>query len=497
MDGEPTRILLVDDDPANAAALRTALAERAGSQFQILHVRQLAHALKFLAEEPFDVALLELNLPDSRGLNTLQRIRRQAPQVTTIVWSRQDDEAGSIRAIQAGADDVLVKGQSDGVTLARSIRHAIERHGIVETLQAFDRQKSDFIATASHEMRTPLAIIREFVTLVLDGLAGPVTQDQTECLTSAQRNCDRLAQLLNDLLDMTRLGRQEAELHRRRISMAALLRQCANDFRPMCDGKGQSLTLELPDGLPDAVCDAAKIEQVMVNLLGNATKFTPEGGSITIRPGFDQHLLWVEVEDTGRGIAEHDQERVFEAFVQVDREAGPGIRGTGLGLAITRRLVELHGGSVWVSSAPGKGSRFGYSLPAYHEGAELQAVVTDTWRTVRAGAAPLVLAVVYAEGLSSAAPEHRESRLAGIHDAMRAVLDSLGDGFISTCECFVAFAMPMGRARAMSALRSLGHALPPLDPQDGGLEYAVAELSRNASADEGLTRVCERFSIPA
>jgi signal transduction histidine kinase len=359
MDGEPTRILLVDDDPANAAALRTALAERAGSQFQILHVRQLAHALKFLAEEPFDVALLELNLPDSRGLNTLQRVRRQAPQVTTIVWSRQDDEAGSIRAIQAGADDVLVRGQTDGVTLARSIRHAIERHGIVETLQAFDRQKSDFIATASHEMRTPLAIIREFVTLVLDGLAGPMTQDQTECLTSAQRNCDRLAQLLNDLLDMTRLGRQEAELHRRRTSMAALLRQCASDFRPMCEGKGQTLTLELPDGLPDAVCDAAKIEQVMVNLLGNATKFTPEGGSITIRPGFDQHLLWVEVEDTGRGIAEHDQERVFEAFVQVDRESGPGIRGTGLGLAITRRLVELHGGSVWVSSEPGKGSRFG------------------------------------------------------------------------------------------------------------------------------------------
>ncbi len=123
-------------------------------------------------------------------------------------------------------------------------------------------------------------------------------------------------------------------------------------------------------------------------------------------------------------------------------------------------------------------------------------MVTDTWRTVRAGAAPLVLAVVYAEGLASAAPERRERSLVAIHDAMRTALDSPGDGVISVCECFVAFAMPMGRARAMSALRGLGRTSAALAPEDGALEYAVAELSRNTSADEGLAKVCERFSIP-
>jgi len=269
----------------------------------------------------------------------------------------------------------------------------------VSRLKELDNAKSRLVANVSHELRTPLTIINSFVSLVHDGIAGAISDQQKECLATVLRNCDRLANLIDDVLDLGRIESGREEFKRRRLCLPDLLRQCHHDFLPKFLLKHQQLNLEInEEAFPDALGDPDKIAQVLTNLMGNANKFTPDGGEITVSLGREGENARIDVVDNGPGIATDDQSRLFEAFTQIDRpEGGSGSKGTGLGLTISKQIVEAHEGALKVESQTGKGSCFFFTLPLYVEQKAFEAFVNDRLRFMQARNRKPMMVVVRCE----------------------------------------------------------------------------------------------------
>jgi signal transduction histidine kinase len=224
--------------------------------------------------------------------------------------------------------------------------------------------KSDFVALVAHELRSPLTSITGYVELLLEGPGGASAETQRESLGIVKRNADRLLQLIDDLLDIARLEAGKIELRRTKLDLARLMQEVINALRPQIEAKGQRLTIDLAEALPAVSGDADRVTQSLTNLLSNAHKYTPAGGSIAITARGEEGRMRVNVQDTGIGISSDDQARLFTKFFRAENRMTQGVSGTGLGLAITRALVELHGGDITVSSALGRGSTFSFTLPA-------------------------------------------------------------------------------------------------------------------------------------
>jgi signal transduction histidine kinase len=490
MSAETINLLLVEDNPGDANLLRLAL-RKADAVYTLTHTEDLESALQLLASTHFDVILLDLSLPDCHGLETLTRVQSQATDTPVVVLTGNDDETLGVKALQAGAEDYLVKGSVDGCVLSRAMRYSIERHRILSQLKEFDRLKSEFLATASHELRTPLTIIREFVSLVHDGVVGPIAPDQAECLGDALRNCDRLTVLLNDLLDMSKLKSTNIELRRHAVELGELLAVCCHDFALKCRTKNIDLRLELPETLPPVLCDPDRISQAIVNLVGNAYKFTAEGGRIVIRAEDRQTCVALEIEDSGKGIGKRDLESIFEAFTQVDREDGPGAKGTGLGLAITKRIVELHGGTISVESELGQGSHFLFTLPVYEAGTSLVACLEDLY-TVGGGKAVSLALLRTVSGL-----EERESGadriLAQLHAEARIVLRPGDRALLLEAEHLLAFVLESDAAGSFAAIKRLMKTLPEAMWAGFSFEAAISQAEPDSPTMGWAQLIQEKF----
>ncbi len=227
--------------------------------------------------------------------------------------------------------------------------------------------KDEFVNTVSHELRTPLATIKEFTEILDDQIAGPVTKDQHDYLTVIHENVERLARIIDDLLDIAKMKAGRLLLNKEVLDLQAVFEHVVQSLRPIAEPKRISLQLELPDSLPTVYADRDKFTQVLVNLVGNAIKYTPGPGYVSIRVEELANEVRFHVRDTGLGIAAEDLPKLFEKFQRLKRAPGPGgATGTGLGLVISKRLVELHGGKIWAESELGKGSAFSFSLPKYN-----------------------------------------------------------------------------------------------------------------------------------
>ena len=229
--------------------------------------------------------------------------------------------------------------------------------------RAADRMKEAFVATVSHELRTPLTSIKGYVDILLDEGAGPLLEQQREFLEIVRDSTDREVALVNDLLDIARLEAGHVRLRPVPLDLVPLLRQVTAALRPQLAAKRQRLALDLPRALPPVAGDAARLAQVFTNLLANAHQYTPAGGRIAVTAGVAGDHLRVDVRDSGIGIAPDDQARLFTKFFRAGNVADGQAGGTGLGLAISRSLVELHGGRITVTSAPGAGSAFSVTVP--------------------------------------------------------------------------------------------------------------------------------------
>ena len=229
-------------------------------------------------------------------------------------------------------------------------------------IEAANRHKSEFLANMSHELRTPLNAIIGFSEVLLDPSLKVTEEDQTQFLTDVLSSGKHLLGLINEILDLAKIEAGKMELQIEPALLSDVLESVQNTMRSLAVKKTINLHVE-SGALPEPfLMDGARIKQALLNLVGNAVKFTPEGGRVWVRADCEDGRVRVEVGDTGPGIAPEDQERIFLEFQQAASEAGKP-QGTGLGLALARKFVEMHGGKIWVESELGKGSRFFFTLP--------------------------------------------------------------------------------------------------------------------------------------
>ncbi len=253
------------------------------------------------------------------------------------------------------------EGQGAWLALLRDIT---ERKKAEEKLKETMAMKSQFISMVSHELRTPLTAIKEGIALVVDGLAGEINEEQKELLDISKKNVNRLARLINDVLDFQKIESGKMTFNMKSGDINTTAKEVYDTMSSSAMNIGVELLLKLNDNLPKARFDSDKITQVLTNLVSNAMKFT-EKGTITIEASKRNGAIQVSVSDTGHGIKEKDLPRVFDRFEQLATNGERKTGGTGLGLAISKEIIERHDGKIWVESEFGKGSKFTFTLPIY------------------------------------------------------------------------------------------------------------------------------------
>jgi sigma-B regulation protein RsbU (phosphoserine phosphatase) len=356
----PADVLLVEDNPGDADLVRLRLIET-DPPVRVDCVTRLSDALKSLAKKTPALILLDLDLPDSHGAETFRRVLEKAPNIPIVILSGQDDEKLAMKAVHHGVQDYLIKNDITSKQLERAVRYAIERQGLLRSLEMARKAqlefKNLFLSHVSHELRTPLTCIHQYVSLVLDGLAGPVSTEQAEHLQTVLKGVGQLHGMIRDLLEATR-------------AVAA-------------DQKKIKLEASVDPAIPLVYADPDRILEVLINLLDNGIKFTPEEGSVSVKACMvetDPSAVYLSVTDTGRGISQQALPRIFERMFQ-DGDGVNGSRtGLGLGLYIAKEIISLHGGRVWAASDPGNGSAFSFHLPVYSLERLIGPVITEKGR---------------------------------------------------------------------------------------------------------------------
>jgi PAS domain S-box-containing protein len=257
------------------------------------------------------------------------------------------------------------------MVLAVEVSERVERDRLqrerMASLEETDQLKDQFLSILSHELRTPINAIMGFGSILDDGLEGPLTAAQHRSLKKMLGGAETLLSLVNDLLDMSRIQAGKFALEPQPMHFPTVAGEVLANLRPLAEQKQLTLSSALSDVGP-MVADPQRIGQVLLNLVNNAIKFTPNGGTVTVRAKAENGQLYCEVADTGVGIAPSDQPRLFKRFSQLDNSNTRSAKGTGLGLRISQALIEAHGGRISVESEPGHGAKFWFTLPLVGNG---------------------------------------------------------------------------------------------------------------------------------
>ncbi|MDA0989615.1 MAG: response regulator [Verrucomicrobia bacterium] len=428
MSDETIRVLLVEDDEDDYLITQSLLARATGLRFNLVWCDRLEKGIRHLTDNVIDIVILDFSLPDSAGWSTFSRIRETAPHVPIVFLTGLTDEHFGVEAVKHGAQDYLLKGATDTGQLVRAIRYAIERKRWEEDLRRYQERlqdlvddatqelltaneqlrrevterraiegqlreavhhleehnqaKSQFVSNVSHELRTPLASISHAIENLGAGVLGPLDDRVRTYVEMMAEDCQRLKSTVTDILDLTRMEANRFELNRRKLHFGRLVEQAVASLRSHLDEKNHCLELKLDGQSAFIDCDPLKMTRVIVNLVGNAIKYTPDGGLIRVilhpdaeQPGWDV----LNVIDNGIGIAPHHIDRVTERFFRV----GEQVSGTGLGLALSKDLVDMHGGHLKMFSPP-PGETYGTQVSVYLPVADpLRVVVVDDDPVIR------------------------------------------------------------------------------------------------------------------
>jgi signal transduction histidine kinase len=374
-------ILLCDDTPANLVALEALLSDL---DCDLKCASSGNEALKLLLKHDFSVLLLDVQMPGMDGYEVARHARdnpntREVPII--FLTAMYQTEESVLRGYGSGAVDYLIKPINQTV-LRSKVRVFLDLHlarlRLADTLiqlekarleaERASRSKSQFVANMSHELKTPLNAIIGFGELLQDGAGSgegaTLTPKQREFVGHMVSSGRHLLTLMNDILDLSRIEAGRIDLRREVVAIADVLEAARETVRPLALKRGITLESNVPDSLPKVELDPVRITQVLYNLLSNGIKFTPQGGRVQLSAGECAGGVTISVEDSGIGISPADQKRLFREFERIEPAVGtPRSEGTGLGLALVKRLVELHSGTVKVTSEPGHGSTFVVTLP--------------------------------------------------------------------------------------------------------------------------------------
>lgn len=470
-------LLLIEGGKLTAGIIDKFLKNVRGASIHVEYQYSLAGALERLEKGGIDAVLLDLYLPDSKGIETFLKLAVKSGHAPIVVLAEEKNQDVALEAVRRGAQDYVIKGKTNGELLFRAVHNAIERQQAEERLlkttlelnalfQAFpdlslrvtgdgviidynagpsanlfalpldflgkalrevfpppasqilekalgnvrakrsveaveysiknrgvekwyearllpfldtqimmvirdisqrkklEHLRDEFVSAVSHELRTPLTIMKEAVLQVTEGMLGDISPEQRENLKTALDGIARLRRLIDDLLDLSKLEAGRMPLYREKVDMGEVVRGLVSGFLPQAKFKQLELTVSCPPKPVSVYADPDKIIQVLVNLLGNALKFT-DSGYVKVHVSEREHGVECCVEDTGIGISKEDIPKVFDKFQQFARRREPHEKGTGLGLSLSKALVEMHDGEIWVESGNEKGCRFIFRLPKY------------------------------------------------------------------------------------------------------------------------------------
>ena len=381
MERQTLKILIIEFNSENITKIQEALSRTSGVSYEVSFLQKEENILKKVDEEDFDAVLLSYDLPGANGLEILSNLQYKDLKGPAIMMADKGDEQFATQAMRQGAYDYVIReeGFEEGLPLVihnalNAFRAAKERERLQKEIAAkkveleaanrklkeLDRIKSDFVANVSHEFRTPLTIIKGNIDMVNKGGLGKVTVEQKEMLESAMKITNRLSRLVNDLLDISKIESGKMQLKKETVNVNNVIEENLIIFNKIMKDKKQTLKKELAKDVSNITADLDKITQVFVNLLSNAIKYSPEGAAVTVKTLSLEKEIMVEVTDTGEGVSPENIDKIFDKFTRVTAEKK---EGTGLGLPIAKDIVVLHKGRMWVTSEPGKGSQFYFTLP--------------------------------------------------------------------------------------------------------------------------------------
>ena len=364
--GSLPRLLIVDDDIVDRMSIVRGL-RSAGLQVECVEAASADEAFRRLAEAEFDCIFLDYHLPDQTGFEVLKTLRGRGDRTPIVMLTGQGDEELAVQLMKAGASDYLPKGTVSADRLAQSFRSTVRIHHAESNLRAAEEAReaalaarSRFYAAMSHELRTPINAILGYNDLLLAGVYGELNTEQARGLDGAQRAARHLLELVNDVLDLSKLEAGKMDIQIEEVDVPSLVQELFGTIRPLTIEHGCRVTFRDDGCLPRIRSDPRRLRQILLNLLSNAIKYGA-GRPVEVccvEPGRGE--IAVEVRDEGPGIAPEDLPRIFDEFVQIG-EADKG--GTGLGLPISRRLAELLHGRLEAESTVGVGSTFRIVLP--------------------------------------------------------------------------------------------------------------------------------------
>jgi signal transduction histidine kinase/BarA-like signal transduction histidine kinase len=364
--------IIVDDSQADRILVARSLKKRNYDGLTIREARTSSDALRLVRERCPDCLITDVRMPDASGVHLLGELNAQfgGMPCPVVVITGQGSESTAIEVLQAGAHDYVNKARISEPVLWEAVHYALTRFELRKELEELnaelkrkDEIKTEFVANATHELRTPLAAIVGLIALLQD---EPLSERSNDIVTTISACCDSLLLSVDDILDLTKIEAGEFMLYPTRFEAVRNLNLVATSLKPLARDKGLALIVEAPDQLPEVIGDARRTRQLIYNLSSNALKFTRQG-SVTLRlrvaSKTERSLrLRFEVEDTGIGIAKREQARIFERHFQTGRRDLRST-GTGLGLAIVESLTDRMGGVVGLQSTPGQGSTFWFELP--------------------------------------------------------------------------------------------------------------------------------------
>lgn len=350
------RVLLIEDNEGDARLVKEMLIDAGKGDFELINTKDLKSGLDVLGSQNVDILILDLNLPDSAGIKSFHVAHQKFPMLPIIVMTGLNDEELGVKTVQDGAQSYILKNEVNAQLLVRSIKFAIERN----KLRIANEELVNIIV---HELKSPMTVIKEGASQILDGIHGKVPLKQKEYVKMVYDNAERLGRLVEELLDVARIDLGKMKLSFSTVDIVGLINNVFTSFKPIADKKHIEFKKTLPDRAVKIELDKDRIVQVLTNLLSNAFKFT-EKGVVELTMVERDNDVECFVKDTGSGIDKKDIPLMFNKYQRVGRS--DRVKGTGLGLFVSKSIVELHGGRMSVESKLNEGSTFSFALPKEH-----------------------------------------------------------------------------------------------------------------------------------
>ena len=355
-------VLIIDDEESVRDGCIQAL-ERSG--YAVIATGDGTGGIALAREKRPALAFIDLKMPDMAGMEIIDVLLKDIPDIVPIVITGYASIVSAVESMKRGAYDYLPKPFTPDQLRAATKRGLQHRELKIEARKLRDEKEQiqkNFITFVSHEMRSPLVTIQQYIESLKVVSAGALGEEAMYIIDRCVKRVKNLEELVEHWLDVSRIESGTFAREKAPVSVKDVLVKSIEEMALLSERRGIHVEVDVPDGLPEVKGDRESLIRVFINIIGNATKYTFEGGTISVRAGHADHYLEVTIADNGRGIPEDKVPFIFEPFYRVKGKGEP-IKGSGLGLTFCRLIMEAHGGSIGVTSKVGKGTTFTLKFP--------------------------------------------------------------------------------------------------------------------------------------